>query len=424
MTVADNETRSMRMRRHERKLTAYIVGTAMVVGVMVLLFWQYVFVTILPGHVGVLYSWLFGGTRVETIYGEGLALKLPWNRIYIFEIRTQTRDDRVIALSSEGLEIGVELSTLFRVRAEQAGDLLQTVGPDYEERIVRPVAIGAVREVISRYSTNELYTIDFNRLESDLYEEVRSSPYADLLDFRKLLIRQLVLPEQLLDAIEHKLTEEQRAAAYIFRLERERQEAQRRQIEALGIRNFYAIVSSALTENLLTWRGIEATVELSRSPNSKIVIVGSGEGQLPLILGSDIHNLPPPAATAPLTPEEMPELDWNELPRLFPEPEHAKGVNAPAKGVITGPITPRDSGQPPTAEPPSGQPPASQDGAQNQQTQSGLMGGTASTDGLAPQADNDGLTAPGGVQEGFFRLPSDGTGGAEPTAQPYGQRSD
>lgn len=421
----------MRMRRREQKLTAYIVGTAMVLGVMVLLFWQYVFVTILPGHVGVLYSWLFGGTRVEQIYGEGLAMKLPWNRIYIFEIRTQTRDDRVVALSSEGLEIGVELSTLFRVRPDQAGNLLQTVGPDYEERIVRPIAIGAVREIIARYSSNELYTIDFNQLENDLYEEVRSSPYAELIEFRKLLMRQLVLPKQLLNAIEHKLTEEQRAAAYIFRLERERQEAQRRQIEALGIRNFYSIVSSALNENLLTWRGIEATVELSRSPNSKIVIVGSGSDQLPLILGSDIHNLPPPAATTPLTPEELPALDWNELPKLFPEPENSKGVDDSAQGVETDPVD-NEGGGPETSQPPTAQPPSNSSqqggGQQNsgvgQEDRSSLMTGEDSSDGLAPQANNDGLTAAGGVQEGFFRLPSSNTDGGEPTAQPYGQRTD
>jgi prohibitin 2 len=366
-----------------RRLQVGVVGTCLVIGFLLLVFWRYIFVTILPGHVGVLYSWFFDGIQVGSVYGEGLAIKLPWNRIYIIETRVRVVDHEMVALSAEGMPVQTSFSVLFRVKPEMAGYLLKEIGPDYQQRVVDPVAFSTVRTAISRHASQEFYTESFDHLEDDVAELLAKAPYRDIVVFERLVVRQIELPKAVTDSINEKLMQEQLTAAYGFRLERERQEAERRRIEAIGIQNFYSVVSSALTPNLLTWRGIEATVELSRSPNSKIVIVGSGEDQLPLILGSDIHNLPAAAPTQPVHPDQVPEIDWPSLPSLFPRQSDSGGMKTVADGV--------DSDQP------------------------------NSEDGLrAPDADDEGLRVPEAEEEGFRSVPEAPAGDVPAYGKPYG----
>ncbi|AXS40785.1 prohibitin family protein [Breoghania sp. L-A4] len=365
--------------RRRGRFTSYLVGTLLLSCFVLLVLWNFIFVTILPGHVGVRYSWLLGGTRVGTYVSEGLAMKMPWDRIYIYETRVRRRDETVIALSAEGMQVKVYLSTLYRVMPLHAAELLQKIGLDYEERVIRPIAVGAVREAVARYMSNELYTIDYELLTRDLRDLVTRTEYAELIEFNKLVIREIVLPDVVVKAIEEKLAQEQAAAAYTFRLERERQEANRRQIEAVGIRNFYSVVSSALNANLLTWRGIEATVELAKSPNSKIVIVGSGKDQLPLILGSDVANVPSPQAIAPVSPGSLTSENWSSLPNLFPSQSTTGGVGAPGTDIKTAPgstrATPQPDGPPPSAQGASGEP----DPADSQADRPNVSGDTDDT---------------------------------------------
>ncbi len=348
--------------RRRGRFTNWLVGVLLVSCFVLLVLWNFIFVTILPGHVGVRYSWLMGGTRVGSYVSEGLAMKMPWDRIYIYETRVRRRDETVIALSAEGMQVKVYLSTLYRVLPEHAAQLLQKIGLNYEERVIRPIAVGAVREAIARYMSNELYTIDYELLTKDLEDLVTRTEYADLIEFNKLVIREIVLPDVVVKAIEDKLAQEQAAAAYTFRLERERQEANRRQIEAVGIRNFYSVVSSALNANLLTWRGIEATVELAKSPNSKVVIVGSGKDQLPLILGSDVASVPQPQGIAPVSPGSLTRENWSSLPNLFPSETTSSGVATPGTDIRRAPgstsATPQPDGPPPSAQGTDGEPEA------------------------------------------------------------------
>lgn len=366
-----------------RRLQVGVVGTCLVIGFLLLLFWRYIFVTILPGHVGVLYSWFFDGIQTGSVYGEGLAVKLPWNRIYIIETRVRVIDHEMVALSAEGMPVQTKFSALFRVKPEMAGYLLKEIGPDYQQRVVDPVAYSTVRTAISRHASQEFYTESFDHLEEDFAELLAEAPYRHIVEFERLIVRELTLPKAVTDSINEKLTQEQLTAAYGFRLERERQEAERRRIEAIGIQNFYSVVSSALTPNLLTWRGIEATVELSRSPNSKIVIVGSGEDQLPLILGSDIHNLPAAAPTQPVAPDQVPRIDWPNLPSLFPKLSDSGGMDVVADGV---------DGEKPDAD-------------------EGLR---------APDADDDGLRVPDATEEGSRSVPETPAGAVPAYGDPYG----
>ena len=313
------------------KHSIHVIGTILLLCFVLLVFWRYIFVTVLPGHVGVLYSWLFGGTEVSAVYGEGLAIKLPWNRIYIFETRTQISNDQVIALSREGMGVTIDLAALYSIKPESAGHLLKDIGMEYEQRVIKPLVAGTLREIVSHYDSSELYTSDYRNLASELDSALKKSRYQHLFNFDNILLKKITIPELVGNAIEQKLAQEQIAASYVFRLESERQAAEQKRIRALGIQNFYSIVSGALNKNLLTWRGIEATVELAQSPNSKVVIVGGGQNQLPLILGGDLQNTPAPPPVKAMTEAEAPALGLDTLPKLFPRSTpHTDGVHSPA----------------------------------------------------------------------------------------------
>ncbi len=308
-------------RRRRRRFEVLAVSTVVVLGCLALLLWKLVFVPIPPGHVGALYSLLAGGTVMGRVYPEGLNVKWPWNRFYIFDARVQALPATVDALSLEGLPVSVEITVIFRIEPEKADRLLKEVGPDYVDRLVLPQSIAAVRRYVGRYDTHRLYTLDAETLRAEAVSALRTDRYADLLAYENIVIRRVALPRAVVEAIQEKLAHEQRAAAYEFRLSSQRSEAERLRIEAIGIRTFYSIVGAALTERLLMWRGIEATVELSKSRNTKIVVVGGGKNQLPLILSSDLAKPPEKEEDVPaLPPDANPLPDWSKLPRLFDRP--------------------------------------------------------------------------------------------------------
>ena len=316
-------TRDRPLRREGRgpRLLAFLIGMILVCGLVLLLLWQTIFVRILPGHVGVLYSLLFGGTVTQELYPEGLAVKLPWNRMYIFETRLQAIPFQILALSAEGMPIMVEATSLFRLVRDETATLLIDVGPDYIERVITPMSMASVREVVARYNSHELYSIDARRLQHDILNLLRDTPQANLIFYQEIAIRRIALPDPVVAAIQSKLAEEQQAAAYEFRLDGERLEAERRRIQAIGLRNFYSIVQSSLTDKLLTWKGIEATVEIARSPNAKVVIVGGQKDQMPLILGSDIGNVPPSSQpVSQVSGNVAPLPEWGGMPSIFNDP--------------------------------------------------------------------------------------------------------
>lgn len=303
------------------KAIAWGVAFTIILGLILVLLWRFVFLTIPPGHVGVLFSLLGGGTVKEWVMPEGIAMKWPWNRVFLFEVRTQRIPFEVVALSAEGMRVTVEGSALFRPIRADTPDVLVTLGEDYPTRIVLPLTRGVIREQITQYNSNELYSVDHRALQEQIVNDIRSHGLSKDIVIDDLVLTEIRLPDQIAQAIDLKLAQEQRAAGYEFLIAAEKREAERLRIQAIGLQNFYAIVSESLNDTLLTWRGIEATVQLSQSNNAKIVIVGGGKDQLPLILGSDVANLPStPQPIAPVDPNRFQLPDWASLPSLFPNP--------------------------------------------------------------------------------------------------------
>ena len=245
---------------------------------------QRVFHAVKPGERGVRWSMFGGGTVLDRDYPEGLRVTSPWDRLYIYNVRVQEVRGTVVVLSSNGLPITVTYSVRFRPDLQKLPSLHQTYGPDYAETLLRPEIISALREVIGNYRPETIYS----RSELGLIDETFQSLAAQLTTryvvVQTVIIEELRLTQELEGAINQKLVDEQNALAYEFRLNRERSEAQRKAIEAGGIAEFERTAGISI----LKWRGIEATEELAKSPNAKIIVIGPGENQLPVLLNGGV----------------------------------------------------------------------------------------------------------------------------------------
>jgi regulator of protease activity HflC (stomatin/prohibitin superfamily) len=246
-------------------------------------FWSNIFITIHSGELGILYRRFFGGTIVDRVYGEGLTIIWPWNILTVYNVRYQTTPHSLEVLTSKGLKITVTLSIRYRPETEVLGVLHQVVGPDYLKKIVIPEVEATLRTVLGRYDAAEIYTTKKGVVQQVVNESLEQVSQR-FVKIDNVMITGVELPPKIKDAIEMKLEEQQLAEAYEFKLERERKEAERKRIEAAGIRDYNTLIESSLSENVLKWKGVEATRDLSKSTNSKVVIIGGGKDGLPVIL--------------------------------------------------------------------------------------------------------------------------------------------
>ena len=240
-----------------------------------------------PTERGVIFYKWGDGLDTENVYGEGLNMVAPWNEMIIFEVAEQQQQEEMVVLSADGLTIKVEVSVRYRPTENGVGLLYKQFQQDYHERLVIPELRSAVRTVIGNYQPEELYSTKRSEIELAIDSIVSARLDENHVLLTAMLLRKIELPQSLQGAIEEKLTAEQHAQRYVYILQQERQEAERKIVEARGAATANAILDSSLTGNLLKMRGIEATLKLSESPNSKVVVVGGGEDGLPLILGNN-----------------------------------------------------------------------------------------------------------------------------------------
>jgi len=244
------------------------------------------FITIEPGFKGVKFKRFAGGINKEQIYKQGFHVVMPWDKIIQYDVRTDEAYETMDVLSSNGLSIAVELSYRFQPQAEKIGYLHEEIGKDYANRILKPEIRSATREVIGKYLPEELYSSKREAIQDEIFSMAGEAVGAKYIVLDAILIRSVQLPEKLKAAIEFKLETEQEAFQYEFRLEKERKEAERKIIEAQAKADANRILSASLSDKILQDKGIEATLELAKSPNSKVVIVGGGDKGLPLILNN------------------------------------------------------------------------------------------------------------------------------------------
>lgn len=371
------------LARHGPEIAVVI----MILIFMVVYFSENIFYTIPPGSVGVLWLRFAGGTVLSHYLGEGLHVIAPWDKVYIYDTRLQQLEQDFDVLSADGLKMTVNIAYRFQALPATVPALHQYIGPNYVS-ILLTTEIGArARDVFSHNTPEEIFSDRRIQIQQEILHNVQSdlrqtfSPMAGHpIDFVKLddvLIRGITLPPEVEAAINRKEEQKQLNLEYDYRLLREAKETERKRIEAQGIREFQDIVSSGITDSYLRWKGIEATLELARSNNAKVVVVGGGRGGLPIILGN-MDAAPNQSIRTDSNLPNSPAETEDSLPTL---PAVGDGGNAPpvpstpasrgSKGGVRTPSTttpnnsPAMSPAPPGSGTPSWQPPPTRQPARN-----------------------------------------------------------
>jgi regulator of protease activity HflC (stomatin/prohibitin superfamily) len=264
-----------------------ILPIAIILGaiILIIIFWSRMTITIDAGHGGVLFRTFAGGVKLEKTYGEGFHFIAPWNRMIVYDVRQREIAEVMNVLSSNGLEINVDVSAWYRPEYAELPMLHQTIGMDYLQRVVIPAIRSASRSVIGRYTPEQIYSTKRDAIQDEIFEETKVILEKKHVVLVRILIRSITLPPTIKEAIESKLQQEQLALEYEFKLQRAEQEAERQRIEAEGKATANRILSQSLTDKILRDKGIEATMKLAESPNTKIVVIGNSKDGLPLILG-------------------------------------------------------------------------------------------------------------------------------------------
>ncbi len=242
--------------------------------------------TVESGHRGIVFKTLGGGTSKEVL-GEGMQVIPIWNYVIQYDTRVHEMKEQLSVLSSNGLAIRVDASVRYRPRVEELYELQTQIGPDYDQKVVAPIVRSEARKVFGRYQPEEIYSTRREAIERQIYDDVTKALEGKHVVVEAVLVRDVELPETIKNAIADKLAEEQRSQKMRFTLDKERQEALRKQIEAEGIAKYQNIVRQGLTAEYLQYKGIEATERLAGSANAKVVIVGSPKSGLPLIFQGD-----------------------------------------------------------------------------------------------------------------------------------------
>lgn len=245
-------------------------------------------ITIDSGEAGVLYQTFGGGVVVdEPPMSEGFHFVAPWNKVFVYEVRQQSLDEKMEVLSSNGLEIEIDASVWFQPDFDDLGSLHREKGEAYIERVLQPAVRSAARAVVGRYNPEQLYASKREAIQKEIFDETQLLLKDQYVQINEVLVRDVSLPATIKEAIERKLRQEQESLEYEFRLTKAEQEAERQRIDAEGKARANEILDASLTPLVLREKGIQATVELAKSPNAKVVVIGSGDDGMPLILGNN-----------------------------------------------------------------------------------------------------------------------------------------
>jgi regulator of protease activity HflC (stomatin/prohibitin superfamily) len=248
------------------------------------------------GEVGV--KTLFGKVNNDVLY-SGLNIVNPMMKVTTFDVKTQNYtmsgihdegskagDDAIRVLSADGLEVIIDLSVLFKVKPSSTPEILRTIGTDYLDKIVRPIARTAIRDNAVSYDAVALYSSKRDEFQNKIFNTINKSFIKRGLELEQLLVRNITLPPSVKTTIESKINAEQEAQKMTFVLQKERQEAERKRVEAQGIADYQRILSTGLSDKQLQYETIKAQKEIALSPNTKVIIMGNSKNA-PIILGGN-----------------------------------------------------------------------------------------------------------------------------------------
>ncbi|HKR63144.1 MAG TPA: prohibitin family protein [Thermoanaerobaculia bacterium] len=259
--------------------------TALLVIVIVAVFFDRMFVVIPVGHRGVAWSLFYGRLRDVP---EGAHIVAPWTKLYVYDIRVQELTRRLPVLTSGELQIILDTSVRYRPRTDRLGDLHRRFGPNYADKLIVQELASALQDSVGDddyrvFADPTVFSAAMNNARSRVNAQLANEPVI----VEAVRITRVTLPPEIAKAINDKLREQQLAELYVHRIDQEKREAQRKEIEATGIRRFNDIVAQSLNDELLQWRGIEATLALAKSDNAKVVVIGKTSTGLPIIFDNN-----------------------------------------------------------------------------------------------------------------------------------------
>lgn len=295
MPDSNEVTASWRREHMKRERTLWFYVVLLVAGILLCLLWKRMVITISAGHHGVIFHRFQAGTVTDRTLGEGIYLIAPWDVLTSYETRLQTRSVLLKVPSEEGLEMQISVALRFRPYRESLGYLHRDIGPEYFERLILPEVHGHLRKILGKRPAHDIYTGAQNILQEvarvpvlgrltgapdDVARPGVGEARAPYVLLEELRVLDIIRPASVADAVNEKQRQEQLSLEYAHRLQREQKEADRKRIEAAGLRDFKDISGT----DPLRWRSVEATLELARSNNAKVVVVGSGQGPVPMML--------------------------------------------------------------------------------------------------------------------------------------------
>ena len=337
-----------------------VVVYLMVATFVAIVLYPHMVVTVPSGYVGVLWKRFGGGTVLDPrrLKNEGFNLILPWNEVFLYDLRLQSFTESYNAISSDGVNLTATVIVRFRLQRDAVPVLHQSIGPDYVKVLAQPGIGSVTREVIAQYNAEQVYStarqeiqdkirsvvearLSEKMMEHEGDEESYRVALRDTFILYDILVTGIELPAAIVAAINRKTEQYYIAEEYKFRVEREKRESERKKIEAEGIRDFQQTVSQGISESYLRWRGIEATLQLSQSTNAKVVVIGSGKDGLPIILGNVDTPAPPAGSTSPSGTEATKEGTTAAGPAVPLEKTPAAGLATPAEKIApANPATP------------------------------------------------------------------------------------
>ena len=270
-----------------KKIYVKLIIAASALLVLLIIFSSSMFYIVAPGERGIIFRPFSNGLDTSYVSMPGFVVVAPWNEFIVYNVKERKTEETLDVLDKNGLSINVDVSIRFNPIPNKLPFLHQQFGEDYTNQLITPEIRSTVRQVLGRYTAEEIYSTKRAQVEMDIITETTQKMKDNFVETRAVLIRSINLPAQIKTAIEMKQQQEQEALAYKFKLQKEEQEAERKRIEAEGEARANNIISNSLTPNLLKMRGIEATLKLANSSNAKTVVIGSGkDGGLPLILNN------------------------------------------------------------------------------------------------------------------------------------------
>jgi regulator of protease activity HflC (stomatin/prohibitin superfamily) len=304
-----------RWRRFVDRNLPSVVIYLMVATLVAVVLYPHMVITVPSGYIGVLWKRFSNGTVLDPrlLKNEGFNFVSPWNRVFLYDLRLQSFTESYNAISSDGVNLTASVVVRFRLQRDAVPVLHQAIGPNYEQVLIQPGIGSLTREVMAGYTAEQVYStarqeiqekirdLVENRLSEKMMEHEGEESYRvsmrDTIILYDILVTGIELPAAIVGAINRKTEQYYISEEYKFRVEREKRESERKKIEGEGIRDFQQVVSQGISDSYLRWRGIEATLQLSQSTNSKVVIIGSGKDGLPIILGN-VDSPAPSAGTA------------------------------------------------------------------------------------------------------------------------------